>query len=90
MVGIVSVLEKFAGGLGLRDLGTLYFSGHGPPVGGEGYLLPVDFERTVETEMPHMTLVANQAWLPGDNADCRPVLPVGTRFGSRTREGFNA
>ena len=36
-------LTKFAESLGPRDLAFFYFSGHGVAVGGENYLLPVDF-----------------------------------------------
>ena len=76
MVGMVRALDEFAGGLGPRDLGLFYFSGHGLQVGGENYLLPVDFERTVETEMPYTTLAANRVRerLEGTGADVRVLV----------------
>ena len=69
-------LGEFARGLEAGDLALFYFSGHGLQVEQENYLLPVDYERTVPSEVPYTALAANRvrARLEGTGAKVRVLV----------------
>ena len=71
-----AALGEFARGLGAGDLALFYFSGHGLQVEQENYLLPVDFERTVASEVAYTALAANRvrARLEGTGAKVRVLV----------------
>ena len=76
MIAMARALDEFAGSLGPRDLAFFYFSGHGLQVDGENYLLPVEYERTVASDMPYTTLAANRVRgrLEGTGAEVRVMV----------------
>ncbi len=76
MIEMARSLDEFAGSLGSRDLAFFYFSGHGLQVDGENYLLPVEFERSVASEVRYTTLAANRVRerLEGTGAEVRVMV----------------
>ena len=78
---MVRAVGEFAGSLRAVDLAFFYYSGHGLRVTNEShqsesYLLPVDYERTVASEVPFTALSARrvQARLESTGARVRVIV----------------
>ena len=78
---MVRAVGEFAGSLRAGDLAFFYYSGHGLRVTNEShqsesYLLPVDYERTVASEVPFTALPATrvQARLESTGARVRVIV----------------
>ena len=78
---MVRAVGEFAGSLRAGDLAFFYYSGHGLRVTNEShqsesYLLPVDYERTVASEVPFTALPAKrvQARLESTGARVRVIV----------------
>ena len=59
--GFRRAVSAFANRLGIRDVGLLYYSGHGLQLQGENYLIPVDFEAADEIDARFASYPADQA-----------------------------
>ena len=82
-------LTKFAESLSPRDLAFFYFSGHGVEVGGENYLLPVDFRKEFSTRRTAIAAAEVQKKLE-DKAQVRVLVLDACRdnpFGDKTVGG---
>jgi len=53
-------IDQFASKLGTDDVALYFFSGHGVQVGGENYLLPVDFDGQDEIDVRHDAVPAGR------------------------------
>ena len=54
-------IETFAANLGTRDSGLLFYAGHGTQVGGQNYMVPVDFSGSDDTAVNHRCYSLEQA-----------------------------
>jgi len=53
-------IERFIGKLQPRDVALFYYSGHGLQVGGENYLIPVNFDAAYESQVKYKAYAASQ------------------------------
>ncbi|NWF84548.1 MAG: caspase family protein [Bryobacteraceae bacterium] len=53
-------LDRFVGNLRAGDVALFYYSGHGIQLGGENYLVPVDYKASDEAEVRYQALPAQK------------------------------
>ncbi len=53
-------IQRFVGKAGAGDVALFYYSGHGMQVGGENYLVPIDFQAQSEVDVKYEAYAANR------------------------------